>query len=162
MRAPVHVLTRAAFQAWLASQPANAAPPVGTPPPLAAQPGIPGAGAAPAPSSSSSASAATTAAVGKTVFSSAGCSACHTLAAAGATGTIGPDLDQRLRSDCSLPASKSIRGATLQQCIETAITKPYAYIPSGYQAGIMPPNFATTLSSTQIQALVNFLSTMAK
>jgi len=162
MRATVHVVTPAAFQAWLAAQPANAAPPVGTPPSYAAQPGIPGAGAPPTPSTPAAPSPAASAAAGKAVFTSAGCSACHTLAAAGATGTIGPDLDVRLRSDCSLPASRKIRGATLQQCIETAITKPYAYIPSGYQAGIMPPNFGTTLSPTQIQALVSFLSTMAK
>ncbi len=162
MRATVRVVTPAAFQAWLAAQPANAAPPVGTPPSYAAGPGIPGSSGAPAPSPSSAPSTAASAAAGKEAFTSAGCSACHTLAAAGATGTIGPDLDLRLRSDCALPASKKIRGATLDQCIETAITKPYAYIPSGYQAGIMPPNFATTLSSTQIQALVNFLSSMAK
>jgi mono/diheme cytochrome c family protein len=31
---------------------------------------------------------------GKAVFASAGCSACHTLKAAGATGTVGPNLDQ--------------------------------------------------------------------
>jgi mono/diheme cytochrome c family protein len=31
---------------------------------------------------------------GKAVFESAGCSGCHTLKAAGATGTVGPDLDQ--------------------------------------------------------------------
>jgi mono/diheme cytochrome c family protein len=31
---------------------------------------------------------------GKAVFASAGCSGCHTLKAAGATGTIGPNLDQ--------------------------------------------------------------------
>ena len=33
------------------------------------------------------------AAAGKTVFTSAGCIACHTLSAAGATGTVGPNLD---------------------------------------------------------------------
>jgi heme/copper-type cytochrome/quinol oxidase subunit 1 len=32
---------------------------------------------------------------GKTVFTSAGCIGCHTLAAAGATGTVGPNLDQK-------------------------------------------------------------------
>jgi mono/diheme cytochrome c family protein len=31
---------------------------------------------------------------GKAVFKSAGCTACHTLKDAGATGTVGPDLDQ--------------------------------------------------------------------
>ena len=30
---------------------------------------------------------------GKSIFSSAGCSSCHTLADAGATGTVGPNLD---------------------------------------------------------------------
>ncbi|HUJ93091.1 MAG TPA: cbb3-type cytochrome c oxidase subunit I, partial [Gaiellaceae bacterium] len=32
---------------------------------------------------------------GKAVFESAGCKGCHTLAAAGATGTVGPNLDQK-------------------------------------------------------------------
>jgi mono/diheme cytochrome c family protein len=31
---------------------------------------------------------------GKSVFASAGCGACHTLSASGATGTVGPNLDQ--------------------------------------------------------------------
>ena len=31
---------------------------------------------------------------GKDIFASAGCSSCHTLTAAGATGTVGPNLDQ--------------------------------------------------------------------
>jgi cytochrome c oxidase subunit II len=167
MRSTAYVLTPSAFQAWLASQPASAAPPVGTPPPLAAQPGVPGAGnAAASPPSSSGATSptsATSAAAGKAVFTGpGGCGACHTLAAAGSTGTVGPNLDMRLKADCASAASKRIRGATLQQCIATAITKPYAYLPSGYAAGIMPPNFSQTLTPTQIQALVNFLATMAK
>ena len=100
-----------------------------------------------------------TAASGKTVFTGVGsCGSCHTLAAASTTGTVGPNLDQRLKSDCALPASQRIRGASLQKCLETAIVKPYAFIPSGYAAGIMPANFGKTLSASQIQALVLFLS----
>jgi mono/diheme cytochrome c family protein len=34
------------------------------------------------------------AAAGKEVFDSAGCASCHTLADAGATGTVGPNLDE--------------------------------------------------------------------
>jgi mono/diheme cytochrome c family protein len=34
------------------------------------------------------------AAAGKEVFASAGCGSCHTLEAAGSTGTIGPNLDE--------------------------------------------------------------------
>jgi cytochrome c oxidase subunit 2 len=92
----------------------------------------------------------------------AGCGGCHTLAAAGATGTIGPNLDQRLRSDCATAASKKVRGATLTQCIQTAITKPYAYLPAGYSAGIMPSDFGQRLTSDQIRALVSFLASAAK
>ncbi|MGO9891667.1 MAG: c-type cytochrome, partial [Solirubrobacteraceae bacterium] len=110
-------------------------------------------------SSSSGASAA----AGQAVFTgSSGCSGCHTLAAASATGTVGPDLDTRLRSDCATPASMKVRGASLKQCIYTAITKPYAYLPSGYSAGIMPSDFAQRLTPTQIQSLVDFLASAAK
>jgi cytochrome c oxidase subunit 2 len=164
MRVAVHVMPDPAFKTWLASQKPNGTPPIGVPPPAAAQPGIPGAAASPSTSSSSSSGAgATTAAAGKAVFTgSAGCSTCHTLAAAGATGTVGPDLTQRLGSDCASAASMKIRGKTLSQCIYTAITKPYAYLPTGYASGVMPSNFAQRLSSTQIQALVTFLSSVTK
>ncbi len=104
-----------------------------------------------------------TAAAGKTVFTGVGgCGSCHTLAAAGTTGTVGPNLSQRLASDCASPASKKVRGASLTQCIHTAIIKPYAYIPSGYHAGVMPSTFAQTLSSSQIGALIKFLSSVTK
>ena len=105
----------------------------------------------------------TSAAAGKQVFTGVGgCGGCHTLAAAGTNGTVGPNLDQRLRSDCATAQSKKIRGATLDQCISTAITDPYAYIPSGYSAGVMPSNFKQSLKPNEIQALVNFISSAAK
>ena len=105
----------------------------------------------------------TSPAAGKQVFTGVGgCGSCHTLAAAGTNGTAGPNLDNDLRANCASPQSKKIRGATLQKCIYTAITDPYAYIPSGYQAGVMPSNFKQSLKPNEIQALVNFLSTAAK
>ena len=181
MRATARVLSASAFETWLRSQHANAAPPIGTPPPEVDQavPGYaPGGSGAPPPgstptgsspaspsagSSTSPSSSSTGAAAGKAVFTgAAGCSGCHTLAAASATGTVGPNLDQRLKADCASAASKSVRGATLQECIHTAITKPYAYLPSGYSSGIMPSNFGQRLTSDQIQALVNFLASAAK
>jgi mono/diheme cytochrome c family protein len=104
-----------------------------------------------------------TPASGKTVFTGpGGCGACHTLAAAGTTGTAGPNLGTHLASDCATPASKQARGASLEQCIHTAIVKPYAYLPPGYSAGVMPNNFDKTLSPTQIQALVAFLASVSK
>lgn len=110
-----------------------------------------------------SGSAATSPAAGKAIFTGAGtCSSCHTLAAAGTTGPIGPDLTTRLASDCANPASKKIRGTTLKACIDKAIIDPYAYIPSGYQAGIMPGMFKTTLGPAKVQALVNYLASVTK
>jgi cytochrome c oxidase subunit 2 len=170
MRASVRVVSASAFASWLRRQPANGARPVGTTPPNVtnAVPGYGGAGSSSSSSGSSSSSSsssgsATSAAAGKAVFTgSAGCSGCHTLAAAASTGTVGPNLDTRLKADCTLAASKKVRGATLQQCIQTAITKPYAYLPTGYSAGIMPSNFGQRLTSDQIKALVAFLAGAAK
>jgi cytochrome c oxidase subunit 2 len=181
MRTSAHVVSRAAFASWLRAQPANAPPPVGTTPPnvsnavpnyppgsssSSSSSGASSSSSSPSSSSSSSSSSAgssTSAAAGQALFTgSAGCSGCHTLAAASATGTVGPDLDTRLRSDCALPASQKVRGASLRQCIMTAIEKPYAFIPSGYTAGIMPSDFGQRLTSDQIQALVNFLASGAK
>jgi mono/diheme cytochrome c family protein len=106
------------------------------------------------------ATVAPTPAVGKTIFTGVGgCGSCHTLAAAGTNGTAGPNLSTRLTADCANADSKRIRGATLQKCIYTAIVKPYAYLPSGYSAGVMPNTFSQTLSPSQIQALVAFLAT---
>jgi cytochrome c oxidase subunit II len=180
MRTGVRVVSAAVFARWLRSQPGNGPPPVGSTPPNVTE-AVPGYGT-PAPSGSSSSSssspgsssssssgsstssgASASAAAGKAVFvGAAGCGGCHTLAAAGASGTVGPNLDTRLKSDCATAASKKARGATLQQCIETAITKPDAYLPTGYSAGIMPSNFSQRLSSDQIKALVAFLASAAK
>jgi cytochrome c2 len=105
----------------------------------------------------------TTAAAGKQVFTGVGgCGSCHTMAAAGTTGTIGPNLDTRLKADCALPASQAARGKTLAECIQKAIVDPYAYIPAGYTTGVMPNNFGTRLKPNEITALVNFLSTATK
>ena len=104
-----------------------------------------------------------TPASGKAVFTGVGgCGACHTLAAAATSGTVGPNLSTRLAGDCALAASKKVRGATLPQCITTAIVNPYAFIPSGYTSGVMPNTFGKTLSPTQIKALVAFLGSVTK
>jgi cytochrome c oxidase subunit II len=86
---------------------------------------------------------------GKALFASAGCNGCHTLADAGATGTTGPDLD------------KVLKGQT-PDFIKTSIDDPNKFIAPGYSAGIMPENFATTLSGAEIDALVKYLSDVTK
>jgi cytochrome c oxidase subunit II len=158
MRSAVHVLTPAAFQTWIASQKPNGPPPIGIPPPNAAQPGVPGSAPAPAASAGSAPSAsATTPAAGKAVFTgSAGCSGCHTLAAAGATGTVGPNLGTAIVADAKR------RGLALQPFIAESIMKPNAYISPGFPPSVMPENFSQRLSPAQIQALVNFIASVTK
>jgi cytochrome c oxidase subunit 2 len=83
---------------------------------------------------------------GKAVFASAGCSGCHTLAQAGATGTVGPNLDTAIKGDA---------GSTpLAAFIKESIVDPDKVIAKGYTAGVMPTNFGTSLSSTDIDNLV--------
>ncbi|HET9105421.1 MAG TPA: cytochrome c oxidase subunit II [Solirubrobacteraceae bacterium] len=183
MRATVRVVTPSAFKAWVSKQKVNGPPPVGNPPANAEQSGVPGSpvsgstgssgssSAASGGSSSSSASAgsgssaggsSTAAAQGKAIFTSSSCATCHTLADAGSTGTVGPNLTTHLRSDCATAASKAARGASLAQCIQTAITQPYKYLPPGYQAHIMPPDFASTLGPAKVQALVAYLESVTQ
>jgi mono/diheme cytochrome c family protein len=105
----------------------------------------------------------TTPAAGKQVFTGVGgCGSCHVLADAGTNGVTGPNLDKDLKTSCATAKSKQIRGNALTQCIHTAIVKPYAYIPAGYKAGVMPSNFEKTLKPNEITALVNYLSKAAK
>lgn len=50
---------------------------------------------------------------GKSVFASAGCGSCHTLKAAGATGTIGPNLDQLQPDYRAVTAQVTLGGAQM-------------------------------------------------
>jgi cytochrome c oxidase subunit 2 len=170
MRAAVHVVTPQAFQQWLRSQPAITPPPIGTPPPNANVPPSASAGGAGAPQTGTqttttstastpapSSSPATSPAAGKAVFTgSAGCGSCHTLAAAGTSGTVGPNLGTK-----PIPDAKKA-GQPLKQFLFTSITNPNAFISPGFQPNIMPQNFSQQLSSTQIQALVNFIASVTK
>lgn len=70
---------------------------------------------------------------GKSIFASAGCGGCHTLAAAGSSGTVGPSLDEA------------------QPSLELAIDR----ITNG-QGGM--PAFKGQLSEQQIEAVATFVA----
>jgi len=76
------------------------------------------------------------AANGAQVWSQAGCGGCHTLAAAGTTGKVGPNLDA-LRPSSSAVAEQVTSG------------------------GGGMPSFASSLTSAQIRALAAWVSTSA-
>jgi cytochrome c2 len=91
-------------------------------------------------------------AAGKSAFTANGCSSCHTLKAAGATGTVGPDLDK-------LKSYAQTAGKPLDAFIHESIVDPNAYVQPGFQKGVMPP--FSSLPASTIDALVKFLAASA-
>jgi len=87
------------------------------------------------------------------VFKNNPCGSCHTLKAAGATATVGPDLDK-------LPQYAQTAGQPLDQFIRTSITDPNAYVQPGFPKNVMPP-FAS-LPKAQLDALVQYLIQSSK
>jgi cytochrome c6 len=74
-------------------------------------------------------------AAGKKVFTTVGCSTCHTLKDANATGKVGPDLDQL----------KPVQARVVRQ------------VTNG---GKIMPSFKATLSPAQIQAVATYVSSV--
>jgi mono/diheme cytochrome c family protein len=78
-------------------------------------------------------------------FFATNCGGCHTLGAAGTTGTIGPNLDEVLAGQSPDQISESI-------------TNPSGQVTPGFQPGVMPENYGSTLQPEQLQQLVDFLA----
>jgi mono/diheme cytochrome c family protein len=108
------------------------------------------------PATTATTTAAGNPAQGKSVFASSGCGACHTFRPAGSSGTIGPDLDTKP----ALDAKKN--NMELAAFIRESIVKPNAYIAPGYPKGVMPQNFGSTLTKTQLADLVAFIAAGSK
>jgi mono/diheme cytochrome c family protein len=84
---------------------------------------------------------------GKQVFTTSAqppCASCHTLQEAGASGTVGPNLDDVLKG----------KDAAF---IHESIVDPNAEVASGFSAGIMPQTYGDQLDEKQLADLVAFL-----
>lgn len=81
---------------------------------------------------------------GAQVFLAQGCGSCHTFAAAGATGAVGPNLDETLEAQSAGE-------------VEESIVDPDAQLAQGFGAGIMPDTYETDLAPDELQDLVDFL-----
>jgi cytochrome c551/c552 len=137
MRTQAIVMEPSAFDAWLKQQEKGAAPP-------------PSSTTTSTGTTSSTTSTTSSSAAGLSVFNSYGCSGCHTLTAAKATGTVGPNLDK-------LVAYAKQANQPLEAFVHESIVNPDAYIQPGYPKGVMPPDFAQKLNPGQLNALVTFL-----
>lgn len=89
---------------------------------------------------------------GAQLFATIGCGSCHTLEAAGTTGTTGPNLTESLAPDDNT------------QGIEVMIVEPNSEVVEGYPANVMPQNYGQQLSSQEVHQLAEYLveSTPAK
>jgi cytochrome c oxidase subunit 2 len=83
------------------------------------------------------------AADGEQIFTAQGCGSCHTLAAAGASGTVGPDLGKLEGADAAF--------------VRESIVDPSAEVEQGYPDGVMPADFGDKLSPEELDALVKYL-----
>jgi cytochrome c oxidase subunit 2 len=92
---------------------------------------------------------------GAAVFKNNQCGACHTLKAAGASATTGPDLDK-------LPALAQSAGKPLEDFVRQSIVDPNAYIAKGYPKNVMPATFGKALSKQELDALVQYLVSSSK
>jgi cytochrome c oxidase subunit 2 len=81
---------------------------------------------------------------GAQVFANNGCGGCHTLAAAGAGGVTGPNLDEVLPGQSAAMVHESI-------------VDPNKEIVKGYPANVMPANFEQTISAKELEQLVAYL-----
>jgi cytochrome c oxidase subunit 2 len=133
MRQNAHVVTKDQFDQWLSKRASGAA--------------VAGGQAAPGEAASGGGN---TVADGKSIFTgAAGCTGCHTLADAGATGTVGPNLDKVIPS-LSKPE------------IKESIVNPNAKITPGFSPNIMPGNFSQTLGDKGVNAVVDYLKAVTK
>jgi cytochrome c2 len=92
---------------------------------------------------------------GAQVFSQNNCAGCHTMQAAGASGTTGPNLDDVIGTIMQTKGGKDdLKTAT---GISQAITDPNKTIAPGYPPNVMPQTFGQSISPTDLKALVQFL-----
>jgi cytochrome c oxidase subunit II len=136
MRAPVRVLSQANFAAWLEQQ-AQAEPGAG--------------GGEGEEEGEGEGSGGGVEELGATTFAQAGCGGCHALAKAGTDAQIGPALDD-------LTAAANEAGVLVPEFVRSSIVDPDAVIAPDYQPGVMPKDFAQSLSPEELDALVAYLS----
>jgi cytochrome c oxidase subunit 2 len=131
MRQTAHVMPEQEFNDWLAKQSGAGA----------------AAGGGTTSTGGTSAGGTVDVSAGKQVFASNGCSSCHTLSDASASGSVGPNLDKVLatRDDAF---------------IKQSIVDPGAFVEKGFPNGVMPTTYGKDIKAADLDALVKYLSTV--
>lgn len=143
MRTQAIVMEPSAFDTWLRQQEKSATP------------STTASSTTSTTTTSSSTTPTSSSAAGLSVFNQNNCASCHTLSAAKATGTIGPDLDKLVTY--ARQAHKPLTPFVLESIVD-----PEAYVQPGYPSGLMPQTFGQSITRTQLGALVTFLVQSAR
>ncbi|MEM7111706.1 MAG: hypothetical protein AAF614_04690 [Chloroflexota bacterium] len=93
----------------------------------------------------------------ETIILNSGCGACHSIGALGEKGKVGPDL-----TNIGLIAGQRVTGQSAEAYLREAILNPDIYIvpdcPNGpCISGIMPHDYSSRLTPSQIDTMVAFL-----
>jgi len=94
------------------------------------------------------------------IFAKAQCVSCHTIPGiAGATGTIGPKLEEGTNAPNRIhdPAYKGMAKTTPDYIMES-IVAPSAYVVKGFPDNTMPKVFGQKLSAGALKKIVDYLS----
>jgi len=83
---------------------------------------------------------------GEAIFTAAGCGGCHAFEPAGSDAEVGPALDEI-----------DPGGAPLEEFMLESIVDPEAVIAEGYQGGVMPNTYGSSLTGEQLDTLVQYL-----
>jgi cytochrome c1 len=83
---------------------------------------------------------------GAEIFAQQNCAGCHTLEAADASGTVGPDLDDVVPNRLKTAAA-----------VREAIVDPNKDIAPGFPPNVMPQTYGQDLSPKELDDLVQFL-----
>lgn len=81
---------------------------------------------------------------GKPSTGAVACGGCHALAAAGTTGTAGPDLDAIAPDDDAA-------------ALVEMIVSPNAEVVDGFAKDVMPQDYGTSLTADEVQALADYI-----
>lgn len=86
----------------------------------------------------------------ESIFTTAGCAGCHAFTPAGTDSEVGPGLDD-------LAARAQEVGRPLDEFIRESIVDPNTVLAEGYQPGVMPETYESSLSDEQLDAVVQYL-----
>lgn len=97
---------------------------------------------------------------GESVFASQACAACHQVT--GTAAPVCPNLSAIGNQAATIIEEAGYAGQATSglQYLNESIVNPGAFIVSGFNDGVMPNNFATTLSQEQIVDIVAYLNTL--